>query len=142
MTGDETREAQPESPARTDGYLFLGALFLLASLPGWVALIMGSLFASRNPYLLMAFLGTPLSALFLVFGLRRIPPNSQVRIAVRFAILSLAFLVMALGSELAVRAGFEPMRTSVGFCVMAASYLGLATLIFLVRALVRKGGGS
>lgn len=147
MTGDGTQEGRPgpENPvrrARTDGYLFMGGLFLLASAPGWIALVLGTLFASRNPYLLMSFLGTPVGALLLVFGVRRIPPNAQSRIAVRFAILSLAFLAMALGSQLGVRAGFEPMKTSLGFCVMAASYLGLATLVFLVRALVRKGGGS
>jgi hypothetical protein len=131
----------PEQAPPSVGYLVMGGVFLLASAPGWIALVLGTLFASRNPYLLMAFLGTPVGVLFVVLGRRR-TSNSQSRIASRFAILSLAFLVMALGSELAVWAGFKPMVTSAGFCFMAASYLALATLVFLVRALARKGGGS
>jgi hypothetical protein len=136
------REHEPDAAPDLGGYLLLGGLFLLASAPGWVSLGMGTLFASRNPYLLLSLLGTPVGGLLLVFGTRRIAPNSRSRTAVRFAILSLAFLVLALGSELGVQAGFQPLRTSVGFCVMASSYLALATLVFLVRALAVKGGDT
>lgn len=132
----------PEQAPPSVGYLVMGGVFLLASAPGWIALVLGTLFASRNPYLLMAFLGTPVGVLFVVLGRRNTRPNSQSRIASRFAILSLSFLIMALGSELAVRLGWEAMVTSAGFCFMASSYLALATLVFLVRALARKGGES
>jgi hypothetical protein len=118
------------------GYLLAGALYVLLSLPGWTALLLGRLFASRNPYLLISLLGAPVGVLLLVFGMGRPSPNSRSGTAIRFAVLGLVFLLLALGSQVGVGAGVEPLKTSVAFCVMASSYLALVALVFLIAAVV------
>ena len=46
----------------------LGVIYVLLSLPGWGAFVMGKLFETRNVYLLFSLMGLPLGVLFLVFG--------------------------------------------------------------------------
>ena len=119
----------------------MGFLFLGLSLFGWSALVTGTLLTARDPHAVISFLGTPIGGLFLAYGTGRIPSSSASRTAFRLAVFSLGFALIAVGSRVGVAAGSEMLLTALGFSVMAASFLGLATLVFLVRGL-RRGVGS
>ncbi len=116
-------------------YLRAGVLYLILALPGIAALLAGRLFASRDIHLLASLLGVPLGTLFLLFGFRRPAPNRRSWYALRVAVLSLFFAFLLVASLGAVRLGAEAFATSAGFCLMAASYLGLVTLALGVWAL-------
>jgi hypothetical protein len=123
-------------------YLRLGALYLVLALPGVVALVSGRLLASRDPNLLLSLFAPLPGALFLLFGGGRLRRNGRSAVAVRLGSLAVFFAAVLGLSWLGVRAGVEPLMTSVRFCAMAASYLTFLALGFLVAAAVQRGATS
>ena len=116
----------------------LGAIYVLLSLPGWGAFVLGRLFETRNAYLLFSLMGLPLGLLFLVFGRGLRPPVSRCGHAARVAFLALSFMAILFLSFAGVKLGLAKLMTAVQFCAMAASYLSLLALVFLVAALFQR----
>lgn len=119
-------------------HMRLGVIYVLLSLPGWVAFVMGRLFETRNVYLLFSLMGLPLGLLYLVFGRGLRPPVSRSGHAVRVGVLALGFIAIMFLSLAGVKLGMEKLMTAVQFCAMAGSYLSLLALVFLVAALFQK----
>ena len=116
----------------------LGVIYVLLSLPGWGAFLLGRLFESRNVYVLFSLMGLPLGVLFLVFGRGIRPLVSRTGHAARVAVLALGFLAVMLLSRAGVELGAEKLQTAVAFCAMTSSYLSLLALVFLVAALFQR----
>jgi hypothetical protein len=120
-------------------YFRVGALYLLIAVPGVVALASGRLFATRDPNLLLSLFAPIPAALFLLFATGRLRRGGRSAIAVRLGALAVFFAGVLGLSWLGVRAGAEPLMTSVRFCAMVASYLTFLALGFLVAAAVHRG---
>jgi len=120
------------------GYLTSGILYILVGLPGLMLLVLGRLFETRDPYLLISLLGIPLGILLVAFGLGKIGKNSRSDVGVRVGYIGLAFILCMLGSLAGVKLGVEPLMTSVVFCGTASSYLALVALVFLIVAAVSR----
>ena len=119
-------------------YTRIGVIYMLATLPALVMLVLGKLGEVRNPYLLLSLGGLPLGLLFVLVGLGRTRQNERTEIAVRIALIALTFVVCALLSVIGVKAGIEPLETSVLFSCMAASYISVITLGFMIAGLFKK----
>ena len=120
------------------GYLTSGILYILVGLPGFVLLVLGRLFETRNPYLLISLLGIPLGTLLIAFGSGKLGKNSKSDVGLRVGYIGLAFILFMFGSLAGVKMGVEPLMTSVVFCRTASSYLALVALVFLIVAVVSR----
>lgn len=119
------------------GYLALGLVFILASLPGWVQAARGTLIQTRNPYLLFSLFGVILGGMYLLYAMERPRPNGKSWTAVRIGWIAVFFigvmLLMLAGARVA-----EPLMTGARFSVTAAAYLSTLALAFLVLGLFRR----
>lgn len=129
--------AEPAQGAGPRPYRIVGALCLFVSLPSWALLVLGRLAESRNPFYILPFVGTIPGALLLAFGSGGLRRSSLSDTGLRVAGIGLAFLVFLLGSWAGVALGVFPLMTSVRFCAMTASYLGLLATVLLTVAAVR-----
>ncbi len=125
-------------PWKPIAYVRVGALYVLASLPGWVALVAGRLLEGRDPNLLLSLGGLPVGILFILFGVGRLTRNGKSEVAVRIGLIASSLIVFGVVSWLAMQGGWQGFEISVRFCTMAASYLSLIAVGFLVAALVTR----
>jgi hypothetical protein len=107
------------------------------SLPSWAFLVLGRLAESRNPFYLLPFAGTIPGVLLLGFGSGHLRRSSLSDTGLRVAGIGLAFVVFLLGSWAGVALGVFPLMTSVRFCAMTSSYLGLLATVLLTVAAIR-----
>jgi hypothetical protein len=106
------------------GYVTIGLLTVLASLPGWGVL---------------AGWHAPAGILLVATGFGRFPRNRRSGAAARFAVLGFGFALCLYGALGAVAAGVPAFMTAVLFSGMAFSYLSLVALAFLVAARIAAG---
>jgi hypothetical protein len=116
------------------GYVAIGVLTVLASLPGWAVLLGWKAPAGAGGTLLLVLAGTPAGALLTAVGIGRFPRNRRSGAAARFAVLGFGFALCLYGALAVVALGAPAFMTAVLFSGMAFSYLSIMTLVFLVAA--------
>jgi hypothetical protein len=124
-------------PISRRSYMVLGMLCLAASIPSWVFLARGRLFAGRDPFLLIPFAGVPAGVMLILFAADRFERTRLSDNGFRVALIAVSVGVCGLGSWIGVHSGAEALQTAMRFCVMAASYLALFSFGILVAAVVQ-----
>ena len=132
----QTSRVQGLSPT---SYRIYGVFYLLAALPGVIALATGRIHPGpgSNPYVPLSLGGIPLGLLFLAFAADRFPRQYLSDVAVRVGAVGLFQLVCMAGAYGVVQTGREGFLTAYLFFGMATSFLALVAFVLLVTAALR-----
>jgi hypothetical protein len=122
-------------------YRILGATYLLAGLPGLVALLLGDIHRGGNPFFAISAMGVPLGLVFLFLSTRPRRRSFLADAAVKLGFLAVSQIafVPVFWQVAKSRAGFG---TAYQFMGMFGSFLSLVALVLAVAALVRRPAPS